>query len=170
MLPSEHAIEHVKVAETLDAAVRASRWGQPKSRPYVGRGMAVSHRHIGTGDANAEVCVESDGSATLLTTVPDTSTGSHTILRQIVAEILTLPVEQVRVQVGTADAFAPDSGAGGSRVTHVAGQAMYQAALALQQQHCKVATTVLGCPTTAVTLDNGACFVHSAPTQRLTFA
>jgi len=76
----------------------------------------------------------------------------------------------VRVQVGTTDAFAPDSGAGGSRVTHVAGQATYQAALALQQQLCEVAATVLGCPTTAVTLDNGACVVHSAPTQRLTFA
>jgi len=46
----------------------------------------------------------------------------------------------------------------------------YQAALALQQQLCEVAATVLGCPTTAVTLDNGACVVHSAPTQRLTFA
>jgi|RhiMetdeSRZDD1v2_1073273.scaffolds.fasta_scaffold41950_4 CO/xanthine dehydrogenase Mo-binding subunit len=170
MLPSGHAIEHVKVAETLDAAVRASHWGQPKPRPYVGRGMAISHRHIGTGDANAEVRVESDGSVTLLTTVPDTGTGSHTILRQIVAEVLTLSVGQVRVQVGTTDAFAPDSGAGGSRVTHVAGQATYQAALALQQQICEVAASVLGCPTTAVTLDNGACVVHSAPTQCLTFA
>jgi CO/xanthine dehydrogenase Mo-binding subunit len=55
-------------------------------------------------------------------------------------------------------------------VTHVARQATYQAALALQQQLCEVAATVLGCPTTAVTLDNGACVVHSAPTQRLTFA
>ena len=66
--------------------------------------------------------------------------------------------------------FAPDSGAGGSRVTHVAGQATYQAALAIQQQLCEVATTVLGCPASAVTLNNGACVVHSAPTQRLTFA
>jgi CO/xanthine dehydrogenase Mo-binding subunit len=150
--------------------VCASHWGQPKSRPSIGRGMAVSHRHIGTGDANAEVRVESDGSVTLLTTVPDTGTGSHTILRQIVAEILTLPVEQVRVQVGTTDAFVLDSGAGGSRVTHVAGQATYQAALALQQQLCEIAATVLGCPTTVITLDNGACVVHSAPTQYLTFA
>ena len=79
-------------------------------------------------------------------------------------------MEQVRVQVGTTDAFAPDSGAGGSRVTHVAGQAPYQAALALQQQLCEVASAVLGCPTSAVTLDNGACVVHSASAQRLTFA
>src|SRR5262245_10716113 len=31
-----------------------------------------------------------------------------------------------------------------------------------------VATTVLSCPPSAVTLDNGARVVHSAPTQRLT--
>lgn len=110
MLPSGHAIEHVKIAETLDAAVRASHWEQPKSCLYVDRGMAVSHHHIGAGDANAEVRVESGGSVTLLTTVPDTGTGFHAILRQIVAETLRLPVEQVRVQVGTTDMFAPDFG------------------------------------------------------------
>ena len=52
----------------------------------------------------------------------------------------------------------------------VSGQATSQAALVLQQQRCEVAATVLGCPTTAVILDNGAGVVHSAPTQRLTFA
>ena len=67
-------------------------------------------------------------------------------------------------------AFDTVTGAGGSRVTHVAGHATYQAALTLQQQLCEVTATLLGCPTTAVTLDNGACVVHSAPTQRLTFA
>ena len=56
------------------------------------------------------------------------------------------------------------------RVTHVAGQATYQAALAVHQQICEVAAHVLGCPTTAVALDNSACVVHSAPTRRLTFA
>ena len=55
-------------------------------------------------------------------------------------------------------------------MTHVAGQATYQAALALQQQLCEVAASVFGCPPGAITLDNGACVVHSAPTQRLTFA
>jgi CO/xanthine dehydrogenase Mo-binding subunit len=40
----------------------------------------------------------------------------------------------------------------------------------LQQQLCAVAATVLSCPPSAVTLDNGAGIVHSAPIQRLTFA
>lgn len=167
-LPTGHALEHVKVSETLDAAVQASGWYQPKP-PYVGRGVAVAHRHIGIGDANAELSVEPDGSVTLLTTVPDTGTGSHTVLRQIVAEALTLPVEQIRVQVGTTDVFAIDSGAGGSRVTHVAGQATYQAATTLHEMICELVAESLGCLTTEVTLEGGKCVVQSDHGHHLSF-
>jgi CO/xanthine dehydrogenase Mo-binding subunit len=156
-LPSGHPVEHVRVKETIDAAVHASRWGQPKPRPHVGRGLAVSHRHIGIGDANAQISVEGDGAVTLLTAAPDTGTGSHTVLRQIVAETLSLPIEQVRVQVATTDAFEADSGAGGSRVTHVAGQATYQAAQELKGLILEVAAQFLGCQPQEVTLSDGRC-------------
>jgi CO/xanthine dehydrogenase Mo-binding subunit len=156
-LPTGHPVEHVKVKETLEAAVHSSRWGQPTRRPHVGRGLAVSHRHIGIGDANAQVSVEGDGTVTLLTAAPDTGTGSHTVLRQIVAETLSLPIEQVRVQVATTDVFEADSGAGGSRVTHVAGQATYQAAEELKTLIREVAAQLLGCQPHDVTLSGGRC-------------
>ena len=89
--------------------------------------------------------MEGDGTVTLLTAAPDTGTGSHTVLRQIVAETLSLPIEQVRVQVATTDAFEADSGAGGSRVTHVAGQATYQAAEELKGLILEMAAQLLGC-------------------------
>jgi CO/xanthine dehydrogenase Mo-binding subunit len=169
-LPTGHPVEHVKVQETLAAAVRASHWGQPKPRSYVGRGLAVAHRHIGIGDANARVSVEGDGAVTLLTAVPDTGTGSHTILRQIVAETLALPVEQVKVEVATTDTFDTDSGAGGSRVTHVAGQATYQAAEELRELIRTVAAQVLGCHPEGVTLSGGRCFMANAPDRHLSLA
>jgi len=169
-LPTGHPVEHVKVQGTLEAAVRASGWGRPKARPHVGRGLAVAHRHIGIGDANAQLSVERDGSVTLLTTVPDTGTGSHTVLRQIVAETLSLPVEQVTVKIGTTDAFETESGAGGSRVTHVAGQAAYQAAQALHTLICEVAAQVLGCPAAQVMLNDGRCAAQSAPGRSLPLA
>jgi CO/xanthine dehydrogenase Mo-binding subunit len=158
-LPSGHPVEHVKVQETLDAAVQASHWGQSKPRPHVGRGLAVSHRHIGIGDANAQISVEGDGTVTLLTAAPDTGTGSHTVLRQIVAETLALPIEQVGVQVASTDAFEADSGAGGSRVTHVAGQATYQAAQELKKLILEVAAQLLGCQPPEVALSGGRCAV-----------
>jgi CO/xanthine dehydrogenase Mo-binding subunit len=169
-LPTGHPVEHVKVQETLEAAVRASRWGQPKPRPYVGRGLAVSHRHIGIGDANAQVTVEGDGTVTLLTAAPDTGTGSHTVLRQIVAETLSMPVEQVRIEVATTDAFETDSGAGGSRVTHVAGQATLQAAEELKTLLCEVAARMLGCQPGDVTLAGGRCVVATDGERGLAFA
>jgi CO/xanthine dehydrogenase Mo-binding subunit len=169
-LPGGHAVEHVKVRETLEAAVRASRWEQPKPRPFVGRGLAAAHRHIGIGDANAQISVEGDGTVTLLTAVPDTGTGSHTVLRQVVAETLALPVEQVRVQVATTDAFEADSGAGGSRVTHVAGQASYQAAEELKALICEAAAQLLGCPPSAVAVAGGRCVVATNGERTLSFA
>jgi putative selenate reductase molybdopterin-binding subunit len=160
----------VKAQEALEAAVQASHWGQPKPRPYIGRGLAVAHRHIGTGDANAQLSVERDGSITLLTAVPDTGTGSHTVLRQIVAESLTVPVERVRVEVATTDAFETDSGAGGSRVTHVAGQATYQAAEALKHLIREVAAQLFGCQASAVRLSDGRCVVSTEPERHLALA
>jgi CO/xanthine dehydrogenase Mo-binding subunit len=156
-LPSGHPVEHVRVQETLDAALDAARWRDPKPRPRVGRGLAVAHRHIGIGDATAQVAVEPDGTVTLLTAVPDTGTGSHTILRQIVAETLAQPVEQVRLEVATTDLFDGDSGAGGSRVTHVAGQATYHAAEELKGLIADVAAKLLGCDRGDVRLTAGRC-------------
>jgi CO/xanthine dehydrogenase Mo-binding subunit len=170
LLPTGHPVEHVKVQETLEAAVRASRWGQPKPRPFVGRGLAAAHRHIGIGDANAQITVEGDGAVTLLTAVPDTGTGAHTVLRQIVAETLSVPVEQVRVQVATTEAFEADSGAGGSRVTHVAGQATYQAAEELKAIIREVAAQLLRCQPSEVTLADGCCVVPGNDGRGLAFA
>src|SRR5919106_5008588 len=169
-LPSGHPVEHVKVQETLDAAAHATHWGQSRPRPNVGRGLAVSHRHIGIGDANAQITVEGDGAVTLLTAAPDTGTGSHTVLRQIVAETLSMPIEQVRVQVATTDVFEADSGAGGSRVTHVAGQATYQAAEELKAFIQEVAAQLLGCQPRDVTLSGGRCAVAANGERSLSLA
>ncbi len=169
-LPSGHPVEHVKIQETLEAAVRASRWGQPKPRPFVGRGLAAAHRHIGIGDANAQVTVEGDGTVTLLTAAPDTGTGSHTVLRQIVAETLSMPIEQVRVQVATTDVFEGDSGAGGSRVTHVAGQAAYQAAEEVKALIQGVVAQLLACQPSDVRLSGGRCVVADNEERSLSLA
>ncbi len=170
MLPSGHPVEDVKIAETLEAAIQSSRWGEPKPRPTVGRGLAIAQRHIGIGDANAEVGLEADGTVSLTTTVPDTVTGAHTILRQIVAETLTVPFEQVRVQVGSTDVYEPDSGAGASRVTYVAGQAAYQVALDLKSQVCSVAADFFGCEVGEVDLIGGQCQRQNGSSSSLSLA
>ena len=81
-----------------------------------------------------------------------------------------MPIEQVRVQVATTDAFEADSGAGGSRVTHVAGQATYQAAEELKTFICEVAAQLLGCQPNEVTLSGGRCAVAANGERSLSLA
>src|SRR5438477_8224622 len=133
VLPNGHHLEHVRAAETLDAALRASRWSEPKPGPWIGRGLAMGHRHIGVGFTNAQVRLETKGTVTLVIALPDTGTGAHLVLRQVVAEVLGLTVEEVEVELATTDAFSTDSGVGGSRVTHTGGRAAYHAAEKLKE-------------------------------------
>jgi CO/xanthine dehydrogenase Mo-binding subunit len=149
LLPDGHHLEHSRSRETLEAALEASDWGKPKPGPWIGRGVAMSHRHIGAGFTNARVRLERDGRVTLVLGLPDTGTGAHLVLRQVVAEVLGVPLEAVSVVVATTDAFTTDSGVGGSRVTHTGGQAAYRAAEALKAQIAEEAAT-RGLPATSL--------------------
>lgn len=145
-LANGRPLSHVKAKESLDAALEAIEWSLPRPRPFVGRGVAMSHRAIGIGESNAKLRLEEDGSLTLLTAAPDTGTGAYTMLQQVVAETLRVPPDKITVKVGDTDSFENDSGAGGSRVTHVAGQAAFQAATELRKRITKVAARFLELP------------------------
>ena len=145
LLPNGHHLEHVRAADTLEAALEASQWSTPKPGPWIGRGVAMCHRHIGVGFTNAPVRLETDGTVTLVIALPDTGTGAHLVLRQVVAEVLDLSVDEVDIELATTDTFATDSGVGGSRVTHTGGRAAYHAAEALKEQILAEATK-LGTP------------------------
>ena len=90
LLANGHHLEQVRAKETLEAALEASHWSEPKPGPWIGRGVAMTHRHIGVGFTNARVRLETTGAVTLLIALPDTGTGAHLTLRQVVAEVLGL--------------------------------------------------------------------------------
>ena len=94
----------------------------------------MTHRHIGVGFTNAHVRLETKGTVTLVIGLPDTGTGAHLVLRQVVAEVLGLSLDEVQVELATTDVFETDSGVGGSRVTHTGGRAAYHAAEKLKEQ------------------------------------
>ncbi len=133
-LANGHHLEHVRASDTLEAALKASHYSEPKGGPWIGRGMAMTHRHIGVGFTNARVRLETSGTVTLSIALPDTGTGAHLVLRQVVAEVLGLRLDDVQVEVGNTDAFETDSGVGGSRVTHTGGRAAYHAAEKLKAE------------------------------------
>ncbi|MFQ5858960.1 MAG: xanthine dehydrogenase family protein molybdopterin-binding subunit, partial [Anaerolineae bacterium] len=66
-------------------------------------------------------------------------------LRQLVAEQMRVPVQQVRVVVGDTDIMPRDSGARASRVTYVAGRAVTRACDELRSQLLAQAAHLLEC-------------------------
>ena len=153
-VPGGPQLEEVRVAETLAAAVKASSWNQPKSQPNRGLGLAVSHRLIGTGEANTQLTLKEDGTIQVLTPVPEVGTGAHTILQQIVAETLFLPLDQIRVETAS-EIFKTDSGSGASRVTYVGGQVVQQAAGELMKLILAAGAKGLGCAENEVVFEGG---------------
>jgi CO/xanthine dehydrogenase Mo-binding subunit len=128
--PLGHRWQHVMGKQTLEAAAREAGYQQPKPPipgKRVGRGLAIYERHVGAGSSTAKVAIDADGRVTLYTALRDTGSGFYTVLRQIVGQELGVPYNEIRLVPWTTDDIPFDTGVGGSRVTHVGGQATYAA-------------------------------------------
>jgi CO/xanthine dehydrogenase Mo-binding subunit len=145
--PLGHHWVNVMGKQTLKAAIEAADYRQPKAQipgKKVGRGIAIYERHVGAGTSAAKVAVDPNGTVTLYTALRDTGTGFYTVLRQIVGQELGVPYTEVRLVPWTTDDIPFDTGVGGSRVTHVGGQATYGATLALRQKLAELAAQQYG--------------------------
>lgn len=152
--------------EVLETAARLGNWRD--SRPKgMGLGIALTYRHTGEGKSGASVKVNADGSIEVLTGATDTGTGSWTILRQIVAEELGLDLSMIRI-VPDDTAVAPfDSGSGASRMTHVAGRAVCNAAREVAALMRESAAGTLGCSRDNLMVGGGSFWPASRPEHRL---
>src|SRR5262249_8580191 len=91
-----------------------------------------------------------------------TGTGSHTVLRTVLARELGMDPARFAVRyVGTAD-LPPDDGVGGSRVTATAGEAALRAARLLAERGPALARRRLGVPADAVAQAAGGRWVDSS--------
>lgn len=147
--------------EVLEAAIAASNWGKPKA-PNVGRGVALIHRHIGGGESKNIVTLFEDGTVQLTTGVPDAGQGIHTVMQQIAAEVLTIPLEKVIIKLGNTDEAPPDPGIGAARHTHIAGQSTYVGAVELSQRMRSALAEEMGWPEDRIVLKDGAFHMEGA--------
>ncbi len=162
--PTGTRYQGIRAKETLEAAVVASGYRTPKA-PHIGRGIAISERPPAGGESHAAVTLNPDGSVVVHTSIFEPGTGTYTVLRQIVAEELHLPLSSIQVQVWDTDGVPFDTGVGGSRVTRVAGQAAYQAAGEASRALLRVAADLLDWPEESVML-RGADVIHQETGER----
>jgi xanthine dehydrogenase YagR molybdenum-binding subunit len=108
------------------ATRRDGRW-------LIGYGMASAIRMHFQGPAKATVWMGPDGRAVVRSDMTDIGGGTYTILTQIAAERLGLPVDRVRVELGRSD-FPASWGSGGSWGAGNSGTGVYRACEALRDK------------------------------------
>jgi xanthine dehydrogenase YagR molybdenum-binding subunit len=101
------------------ASLREGRW-------LVGLGVASAIRGDLLKHASARARLESDGRLTVALAMTDIGTGSYTILTQIAADTMDLPVDRVTVRLGDTN-FPPTDGSGGSWGAATSGAAVLAA-------------------------------------------
>ncbi len=142
--PFGQKLRGVVVKDTLHKAIEVSGWKKPKAK-NVGRGVAVYERPSGAGKSGAAITVNTDGTLSVNLGVPDVGPGIHTVVQQIVSEVLDLPRERVKIVVVDTDNSPFDSGTGGSKSTNSVGTAGYQAVTEMKEKLLTLAAQKLGC-------------------------
>jgi xanthine dehydrogenase YagR molybdenum-binding subunit len=109
------------------ASVRATR----KGHEWVGWGMATATYPAGQSPSQAVARIRADGTALVQAGTQDLGTGTYTIMSQIAADVLGLPVERVRFELG--DTRLPEAPlSAGSRTAASVGPAVKGAAEAVR--------------------------------------
>jgi xanthine dehydrogenase YagR molybdenum-binding subunit len=102
-----------------------------EGRKLIGLGMSAAIRNTFMMPCAARARLAADGRLTVQTAMTDIGTGTYTILAQIAAETMGLPVERVEVELGDTG-LPPAPGSGGSWGAGSSGSAVYAACMALR--------------------------------------
>ena len=111
--------------------VRDGRW-------LVGMGMAAATRGNPLLPSKANVRLQPDGSARVRMAMTDIGTGTYTILTQIAADMLGLPPQRIRMELGDTS-FPQAAGSGGSFGAGSSGSALFDACNSLRTKLARIA-------------------------------
>ena len=114
-------------------------WRMPADRPHIRRGIGFAMCMHGSAIPGldmgaASIKINDDGSFNLLMGATDLGTGADTILAQIAAEVLGVPVDDILVYAADTDMTPFDVGAYASSTTYVSGMAVKKAAEEVAKQ------------------------------------
>ena len=133
-----------------------------------GRGMASGFWGNNSGPASALAVVNSDGSVSLTEGSPDIG-GSRAAVAQHLAEVLAIPMEDIKPQVGDTDSIGFTSNTGGSSATFKSGWAAYEAGQDVKRQMLERAAKIWDIPADDVEYADGVLQHKSDPELKLTF-
>jgi CO/xanthine dehydrogenase Mo-binding subunit len=147
--------------EAVKKAADWVAWGTPL-RPGRGRGIAVAIKASATtGASYAIVRLLADASVTVLAGTSDMGQGARTVLAQIAAEELGVPLERINVVLGDTGTVPFDMQTSASRSTVFMGTAVLEACRDVKAQLARMAAQALAVPAAKVIVYPGRALLAS---------
>ena len=114
-------------------------WVAPPDRPHIRRGIGFAFCMHGTAIpfldmGGCSIKLNDDGSFNMLVGATDLGTGADTVLGQIAAEVLGVPLDDIKVYSSDTDMTPFDTGAYASSTTYISGTAAMQAAKVVRER------------------------------------
>ncbi len=163
----------------LDAAAAAIDWGTPSAASETpgkvrGKGIAALHKAPAMPtftSCAAVIKLDEDGGADVLVSGVDYGQGTYTVLRQIAAEELKIPIERVHVTWECDTAFSPyDWQTVASRFAFMGGNAVIEASEDCLRQIRSVAARALDVSPEEIVCEDAAAFSLDRPERRIPYA
>ena len=158
----------IGMIETAEAVKAHPHYSAPLDGPNRGRGVAFGFWRNNTGPSSVVASVTPDGTVMLVEGSVDIG-GSRTAVAQQLAEVLGIPVEDVKPQVADTDTIGVTSNTGGSGVAFKTGMAAFEAALDIKAQFIKRAATLWETAPENVEYEDGALRHRSDSELQMTF-
>jgi putative selenate reductase molybdopterin-binding subunit len=129
----EECVRQGRAAIGWDQKYDNAAWQDVPGKPYLKKGVGVALVMQGTAIpyldmGGASIKMNDDGSFNLLVGATDLGTGSDTVLAQMAAEVLGVPLEDLIVYSSDTDFTPFDKGAYASSTTYISGAAVVNAA------------------------------------------
>jgi putative selenate reductase molybdopterin-binding subunit len=153
--------------ECVDIGARAVGWSEKRGKdrsvpgkPHLKKGVGMAVMMHGTGIAGldmgaASIKLNDDGSFNLNFGATDLGTGADTVLAQIAAETLGVPINDIIVYAADTDMTPFDTGAYASSTTYVSGGAVLKASEKIKLQILKhTAKHLLNCSVDELDLED----------------
>ena len=144
---------------------------QPKLRAQgkmVGAGVVTFVEGTAVGPyEGSKVTVEGSGKVNVATGISTQGQGHQTSYAQLVAEVLSIDIKDVRVTTGDTDQFDWGAGTFASRGMTLVGTATYNSSLAIRKKALALASKVLKVPEEELELHDGTVRIADIPEKSI---
>jgi putative selenate reductase molybdopterin-binding subunit len=128
----EECVRQGKAAIGWDVKYPDPEWRLVQGKPHLRKGIGIAVAMQGTAIpyldmGGASVKMNDDGSFNLLVGATDLGTGSDTVLAQMAAEVLGVPLDDILIYSSDTDFTPFDKGAYASSTTYISGAAVVKA-------------------------------------------